>query len=137
VVLEISERQLLQRLDSNLELMNQLRDLGFKLSVDDFGSGYTHLDKLSQLPFTELKLDRMVLSAIPHNQMARSMVEASVQFAHEHQLNVVFEGVETQYDWDVAVELGSNVAQGYFLTKPVDAEQFLIWWRDWDKMIAD
>jgi EAL domain-containing protein (putative c-di-GMP-specific phosphodiesterase class I) len=79
----------------------------------------------------------MVLSAMSHNQMARRMVEASVQFAREHQLNVVFEGVETQRDWDVAVELGSSVAQGYFLAKPMDAEQLLLWWRDWDKMIAD
>jgi len=110
-----------------LENLTRLRMAGFGLSIDDFGTGYSSMEQLTRVPFTELKIDRsFVINAIKH-EPARVMLTSSLQIARQLKLQAVAEGVETQEEWDLLVELGCDYAQGYFIGRPMQASMYIEW----------
>ncbi|MBR9870085.1 MAG: EAL domain-containing protein [Gammaproteobacteria bacterium] len=103
------------------EVLSALNALGVKLSMDDFGTGYSSLSYLRQYNFDLLKVDRSFVSGITANQEDRDLVTATIAMAHSLHLDVVAEGVETGEQLKLLNELGCDVAQGYYFSKPIPA----------------
>jgi EAL domain-containing protein (putative c-di-GMP-specific phosphodiesterase class I) len=125
VVLEVTESSVMSEAAHSLNVLARLRLKGFGLSIDDFGTGYSSLAQLSQIPFTELKIDQGFIAGAPGNARKRAVVEASLDLARKLDLSSVAEGVETVDEWQMLAELGCRHAQGYLVSRPVAGEDLL------------
>ncbi len=125
MILEITETAAMTEVAPALENLARLRMRGFGLSVDDYGTGFSSLRQLTRAPFTELKIDQGFVTGCGANPSARAIVESSVEMARRLNLKSVAEGVETQSDWDVLLAVGCDLAQGYFIAKPMQESEFL------------
>jgi EAL domain-containing protein (putative c-di-GMP-specific phosphodiesterase class I)/ActR/RegA family two-component response regulator len=132
VILEMTESRLMSNIATSLEIITRFRLKGFGLSIDDFGTGYSSMEKLKQLPFTELKVDRSFVCGATRDSVARAILESSVQMGHALGMSVVAEGAETQEDWDLLVVVGCDEVQGYFVARPMPAEEFIAWKTRWE-----
>lgn len=125
MVLEITETAAMTDVAPALENLARLRMRGFGLSIDDYGTGYSSMQQLTRIPFTELKIDQGFVAGCVTNNATRAIVKSSVGMARSMGIKSVAEGVETQADWDALKAAGCDVAQGYFIAKPMDASSFL------------
>lgn len=125
IVLEITESSVMSDTARGLGMLARLRLKGFGLSVDDFGTGYSSLSQLSQIPFSELKIDRSFVSGADHQPRKRAMIETSLDLARKLGLIVVAEGVESVEEWQLLAQLGCQYAQGYLISPPVPGEDLL------------
>jgi len=123
VVLEITESSVMGEAAHALNVLARLRLKGFGLSVDDFGTGYSSLSQLSQIPFTELKIDQSFVTGAANQPRKRAVVEASLELARKLNLSVVAEGVEAVEEWQMLADLGCTYAQGYLISRPVPGDQ--------------
>ena len=114
-----------------LENLVRLRMQGLRLSIDDFGTGHSSLAQLRDVPFSELKIDRGFVRGARHNQLIRPILEGSIGIARRLGLQSVAEGVETEDDWHLLRELGCDVAQGYFVGRPMQANRVAQWLQLW------
>jgi len=121
VVLEITEDCLMVDPDQGLGVLDRLHDLGVELSVDDYGTGFSSLAYLRELPVNELKLDRTFLAAAADDRRAVAIIRSTIELAHSLDLRIVAEGVETGDALTLLSDLGCDVAQGYFLGRPAPA----------------
>lgn len=124
IVLEITEGKLGKDFALCLDILTRLRIKGFGLSIDDFGTGYATMETLNNLPFTELKIDRVFVNAAVSDPSSRAIVESSINLGKEFGLNIVAEGVENQAEWDLVARLGCTEVQGYFISKPLPHDEF-------------
>jgi len=131
VVLEVTETRLAYSSLVPLENLVRLRLARFTLSIDDFGTGHSSLAQLRDVPFTELKVDRGFVHGARNNQIIRPMLEGSLGIARRLGMRSVAEGVETQDDWELLHDLDCDLAQGYFIGKPMSADQLLGWLVTW------
>ena len=99
MVLEITESSVMSDTERGLAMLARLRLKGFGLSVDDFGAGYSSLAQLSQIPFTERKIDRGFVHRAPEQPRKFAMIETSLDLARKLGLKVVAEGIETMEEW--------------------------------------
>ncbi len=120
VELEIVETVAMSTTDPQHNLLNELKNLGVRLGIDDFGTGYSSLARLQQLPVDTLKIDRQFISLIDSSQSTREIVNVIVMLAHSRGLKVVAEGVETEEQVRYLRNIGCDMAQGYFYSKPID-----------------
>ena len=123
MILEITESSVMSDAARGLGLLARLRLKGFGLSIDDFGTGYSSLAQLSQIPFTELKIDQGFVFGAHAQPRKRAVVEASLDLARKLGLTTVAEGVESIEDWQMLAELGCNIAQGYLIGRPVPGSE--------------
>ena len=123
VILEITESSVMSDAARGLGLLARLRLKGFGLSIDDFGTGYSSLAQLSQIPFTELKIDKDFVFGAHAQPRKRAVVEASLDLARKLGLTAVAEGVESMEDWQMLAELGCDIAQGYLIGRPVPGSE--------------
>ncbi len=130
LTLEITESMLMKRLDSALETMTQLRELGVGLSVDDFGTGYSSLSYLSTLPITSLKIDRSFVQRLQDGTRNSEVVKAIVTLGHSLGRAVIAEGIESPAQLSKLRELGCGFGQGYLLARPLSAEMAEAWLAD-------
>lgn len=124
--LEITESAIMSDPARSLRLLHHLADLGVRLSIDDFGAGYTSLGQLQNLPVTELKIDRSFIMSMqdPHNAV---IVRSVINLGHNFGLTLVAEGEETQCTLSVLRDFGCDVAQGYYVSRPLTADAFTAW----------
>jgi EAL domain-containing protein (putative c-di-GMP-specific phosphodiesterase class I) len=125
VVLEITESLVMADAARGLGVLARLRLKGFGLSIDDFGTGYSSLAQLSQVPFTELKIDQGFVAGVHAQPRKRAVVEASIDLARKLGLETIAEGVETTEDWQALAALGCDVAQGYLISPAVPGEELV------------
>lgn len=125
MMLEITETAAMTEVAPALENLARLRMRGFGLSVDDYGTGFSSLRQLTRVPFTELKIDQSFVTNCAASASSRAIVESSIEMARRLEIKSVAEGVETQADWDVLLAAGCDVAQGYFIAKPMQESSFL------------
>lgn len=125
MTLEITESTAMSNVAQALENLVRLRMHGFGLAIDDYGTGYASMEQLTRIPFTELKIDRGFVTGCVTNNATRAIVESSVAMAHRLSIKSVAEGVESQADWGVLKAINCDIAQGYFIAKPMDASSFL------------
>jgi diguanylate cyclase len=119
VVLEITEDSLMVDAEQSLAVLERLHAGGVELSVDDYGTGFSSLAYLRDLPVNELKLDRAFLAAAADDERAVAIIRSTIDLAHALQLRIVAEGVETPANLALISELGCDTAQGYLLGKPL------------------
>ena len=131
MVLEVTESAATTDVGKALENLARLRMKGFGLSIDDYGTGYSSMQQLTRIAFTELKIDQSFVTSAGKNESARVILESSVGMAKKLNIAAVAEGVETQEDWDLLRQLGCELVQGYFIAKPMEAASLLDWIRDW------
>jgi EAL domain-containing protein (putative c-di-GMP-specific phosphodiesterase class I)/AmiR/NasT family two-component response regulator len=125
VVLEITESLVMADAARGLGVLARLRLKGFGLSIDDFGTGYSSLAQLSQVPFTELKIDQGFVTGAHAQPRKRAVVEASLDLARKLDLDTVGEGVETTEDWQMLATLGCSAAQGFLISPAVPGEELV------------
>ena len=104
--------------------INTLREYGFKISVDDFGSGYSCLNQIASIPADTIKLDRVFACKGLYTEKGQKVVKALIQMLHSIDYSVVFEGIETETERDLAYSFGCDVIQGYFYSKPIPSGEF-------------
>jgi EAL domain-containing protein (putative c-di-GMP-specific phosphodiesterase class I) len=131
IVFEITETGVAKEEKIYLEIVTRLHMKGFALSIDDFGTGHSSLQKLEALPFTELKVDRQFVHGAHRNPAKRAILQASLGLAKSLQMKTVAEGVEDGEDWALLKQLGCEVAQGFYATKPMPPEAVPDWARSW------
>lgn len=134
VILEITESQSLVEKNGSLETLSRLGMSGFQLSIDDYGTGFSNLERLGTLAFTELKLDRQFVHNATSHPNGLAILEHCVTLGQELGLSVVAEGIETPQDWGLMRSLGCDTAQGYFIARPMHQEAFARWSTDWASM---
>lgn len=121
--LEITESMLMQGADEVIWIMERLVALGVGLALDDFGTGYSSLSYLKRFPISTLKIDQSFVRGIPSDTNDCAIASAIIVMAHQLNLEVVAEGVETTEQFEFLGEAGCNQVQGYLLSKPVSAEK--------------
>jgi EAL domain-containing protein (putative c-di-GMP-specific phosphodiesterase class I)/FixJ family two-component response regulator len=128
VVLEVTESQLMIDPVASLDILTRLRLKQVRLSIDDFGMGYSSLAQLRDIPFDELKVDRSFVHGADRDPASMAIVDASFSMAKALGMTTVAEGVEDQADWDWLMQRGGcDIVQGFFLAKPMSAVDLTRW----------
>jgi EAL domain-containing protein (putative c-di-GMP-specific phosphodiesterase class I) len=125
LIVEITEDEAISDPELAREVAVQLKLYNVHVSIDDFGSGYSSLARLKELPFAEVKLDRSFVTGCAQDKTKRAMCEAVVDLARRFNITSVAEGVETQGDLHVLEDIGYDVAQGYLFARPMVSNEFI------------
>ena len=125
--IELTETTLMQQSERVLETLKSLQTLGVRLSIDDFGTGYSSLAYLKRYPLDKVKIDRSFIKDTPSAADDVTLVKAIIEMTRSLNLRTVAEGVETQEQWDLLKAMGCDLIQGYYLAKPMAADDALRW----------
>jgi EAL domain-containing protein (putative c-di-GMP-specific phosphodiesterase class I)/CheY-like chemotaxis protein len=127
VIFEVTESASMSSLAESLANLSRLRIRGFRLSIDDFGTGFATFEQLERVPFTELKIDRSLTQYLPEAGRPMIMVRGMLQMAQELELTTVAEGIETMAAWSALRAMGCDLAQGFLVARPMPGEQIRAW----------
>jgi len=122
--LEITENTLIDDSSKFIETLHSLKKLGVKLAIDDFGTGYSSLAYLKDFPIDRLKIDKVFVSSIEEDPTNKAILKAIVVLGQSLGIEVIAEGVETQYQYDYLKSIGCDQLQGYYYSKPLPEQQF-------------
>ena len=125
--LEITEHTILADPARAAGVLSTLSNMGVELSIDDFGTGYSSFVQLRRLPLTELKIDKSFVMNMKVDENDAVIVRSLIELGRNLGLQVVAEGVESQEIWDDLYELGCDFAQGFFMSRPMPADQLVRW----------
>ena len=128
--LEITESTILADPVRAMQILSRLDEMGVRLAIDDFGTGYSSLAYLKRLPVDEIKIDKSFILGMEESENDAVIVRSTIDLGRNLGLRVVAEGVETARAWSRLAQLGCEVAQGYYLSRPVPAEQLTEWLRE-------
>jgi EAL domain-containing protein (putative c-di-GMP-specific phosphodiesterase class I)/FixJ family two-component response regulator len=128
---EVTETVAMTDLGHSLETLARLRMKGFGLSIDDYGTGFSSMQQLTRVPFSELKIDQVFVTGASRQDVLQALLGTSVTMAKRLKLKSVAEGVETEQDWQTVARLGCDVAQGFFIGKPMPRGELVAWYEDW------
>jgi EAL domain-containing protein (putative c-di-GMP-specific phosphodiesterase class I)/FixJ family two-component response regulator len=127
IVLELTETSAMVDPILSLDLLTRLRMKGFQLSIDDFGTGFSSMIQLVRLPFSEIKVDKSFVMQAQQSSESRSVIKSIVELGHSLGLLVTAEGVENLKTLDYLNSLGCDLAQGYFIARPMPGEAARNW----------
>jgi EAL domain-containing protein (putative c-di-GMP-specific phosphodiesterase class I) len=130
LTLEVTESAIMHNVQMSLSVVGCIRELGFRVAMDDFGTGQSALAQLKRLPLDELKIDKSFIMNMS-SAKDEAIVRATVELAHQLDLSVVAEGVEDAQALERLRLLGCESAQGYFISKPLPAAEFPAWVKRW------
>lgn len=131
IELELTESVFTENADLMLKIMQKLHDIGFKLSIDDFGSGYSSLNMLKDIPADVVKIDREFFNGTVNSQKGRAVISTVVDLAKNLDMQVISEGVETVEQVDFLQDIECHMVQGYFFAKPMPIKEFEeLWTKD-------
>lgn len=123
--LEITESVLLTSMEEVIKKLNKLKKLGVKISLDDFGTGFSSLTYLRMLPVETLKIDKSFIDIITTDMQGAKIIDSIINMAHTVNMKVVAEGVETQQQLEYLQHNNCDLIQGYIFSQPIGAEQAL------------
>jgi diguanylate cyclase (GGDEF)-like protein len=127
ITLEITESAIMESPDATLKNIRKLREIGFNLSLDDYGTGYSSLAYIKDLPVNELKIDKSFILNINEDGEESAIIRSTIGLAHDLNLKVVAEGVENIEAWNKLKAMGCDKQQGYYMCKPLSSEDLLGW----------
>ncbi len=129
LLLEVTESAIMREPQLAAQVMQQLRTAGVRFAIDDFGTGHSSLAQLHALPVDELKIDRAFVMNLERSGSNIAIVRTTIELGHGLGLKVVAEGIETPEVWATLLRLGCDLAQGYFISRPMAAEAVPVWLR--------
>ena len=122
--LEITESAVMTNFESAEALLRRLREIGIKISLDDFGTGHSSLSYLRRLPINSVKIDKSFVEDLPNNPEAVAVATAIISMTHSLNLEVIAEGVETDEQLEFLRKNHCDLIQGYIFSRPLPADQF-------------
>lgn len=122
---ELTESSVINSSGAAREHVNALVDMGIRLAMDDYGTGYSSLDVLSQWPFSIVKIDQGLVRRMSTSEKSTTIVQASIRMAHQLGIDVVAEGIESADVYEFLLNAGCDEAQGYWMSKPMPLSEFL------------
>lgn len=129
--LEITESAAMANPERALEIISSFSEKGFTISIDDFGTGHSSLAYLTRLPIDEIKIDRSFFAN--DDRASQVVIQTVIELAHTLDFYVVAEGIETREALNILFEKGCDSVQGYYVSRPVDANAIEMWYRECDK----
>lgn len=129
IILEVTESSLVSQIGVALGVLARLRIKGFGLSIDDYGTGFSSLQQLARIPFTELKIDRSFVHHAPKRESLQVILRSALDLANRLGLVAVAEGVETIEEWRLLQEFGCTMGQGWLIAKAMPANELGPWLR--------
>jgi EAL domain-containing protein (putative c-di-GMP-specific phosphodiesterase class I) len=130
MIIELTETAAMDDAATAIDIMTRLRIKGLRLAIDDFGTGYSSLVQLQILPFSELKIDRAFVRECDKSRQSRVIVKTMIDLARNLGLTSVAEGVESRAVLDFVRESGCDMAQGYYIAKPLSSQDSILWLRN-------
>lgn len=130
IIFEVTETSMMQDPANSLKALNSLNQAGIPLSIDDFGSGYSSLSYIKQLPANEIKIDRSLITDLSDRKEDRVIVQTTINMCHSLGYTVVAEGVEDEATLNLLSDMGCDQIQGYFLNRPLPFEEVIEWLAD-------
>jgi diguanylate cyclase (GGDEF)-like protein len=124
LVLEVTERLMIDNTDTNISVLQKIKEMGVSISIDDFGTGYSSLNYLVQFPCDELKIDKSFIDNIPHCHESCLVVEAIITLGKNLNKTIVAEGVENEEQIQFLCRRDCDLIQGYYFSKPLTMENF-------------
>jgi EAL domain-containing protein (putative c-di-GMP-specific phosphodiesterase class I) len=126
LILELTEDQAVRDIALTQEIATQLRIYDIVLALDDFGSGYSHLARLKELPFAEVKLDRNLVADCGEDSQNASLCETAIDLAHHFGATVVAEGIEKRSELQALTAMGCDVGQGFLFAPPMPQDRLIV-----------
>ena len=136
LTIEVTETAAMTNLGRSLETLARLRMKGFRLSLDDYGTGFSSMQQLMRVPLNELKIDREFVTGATEDPLLEILLDTGINLARRLKLRSFAEGVETESDWEHVAKVGCDVAQGYYIARPMAGEAFADWHRQWNQRIS-
>jgi diguanylate cyclase len=133
---ELTESAIMTDTELALDVLKGLSALGIRMSIDDFGTGYSSLSYLKRLPVDELKIDRSFVQHMATIEKDATIVQSTVTMAHGLGLQVVAEGVEDLATWHLLAAINCDIAQGYYMSRPLPAADLERWLRSTQQTVA-
>ncbi|MDI2589554.1 EAL domain-containing protein [Psychrobacillus sp. NEAU-3TGS] len=130
--LELTERTVMEDSESIVHKLVKLKRMGFKLSIDDFGTGYSSLSYLNRFPLNYLKIDSSFIQQMTELQDKQAIVDTIILMAHRLHIKVIAEGAETKDQVKLLKEMGCDIVQGYYFSKPISSAAFLDFLELWE-----
>ncbi len=124
---EVTETAIMHDRTRVAALLHELRERGFRLAIDDYGTGYSSLAYLRELPVDVLKIDRAFIENLDFNDHNRIIVQSTIDLGHNLELELIAEGVERQAEYEVLRDLGCDYLQGYLFSRPLPVDQLDHW----------
>jgi EAL domain-containing protein (putative c-di-GMP-specific phosphodiesterase class I) len=123
--IEITETVLMEDVENAAETLNELKAMGIRLAVDDFGTGYSSMSYLKRFPLDVMKIDRSFIADLEHDESDRAICQAMISVARGLNMEVVAEGIETEYQVRFLQDAGCQIGQGFLLDKPMKTGDFI------------
>ena len=130
--IELTESMLIDDMERSHELLEMIRAIGVEIAIDDFGTGYSSMKYLKNLPISNLKIDRSFVAEMAHDTRDAGIVEAVIALSHHLQLHVIAEGVENDVQLHMLEKAGCDAFQGHYFCPPLNATEFVAWYRDYN-----
>ena len=130
---EITETAVASSVSMIMEAVTRLRELGIRVAIDDFGTGQASQQYLFELPINTIKIDKLFVQSISHNPAAEAIVKNAISLAHELNLEVVAEGIETRNQYDLLAKWGCDIGQGYYMGRSMSGEAATEWLKEKQK----
>jgi EAL domain-containing protein (putative c-di-GMP-specific phosphodiesterase class I)/GGDEF domain-containing protein len=128
LILEVTEDSIVRDNAAATGVMQRLHESGVRLSIDDFGTGFSSFARLRDMPLSELKIDQVFVAGMTRRREDLQIVHSVIDLAHNFDLRAVAEGVEDEKTFALLREMGCDVAQGYYGAPPMAAEDLILWW---------
>ena len=122
---EITESLLMNNLELAGEYLHRIKATGAELAIDDFGTGYSSFSYLHHFPFDTLKIDRAFISTAVPNRKSQQIVKSLVHLSHDLNMDVVAEGIETNFEEDFLLQLGAEFGQGFYYAPALGEDEFI------------
>lgn len=131
--LEVTESSCAGTMATRLDILNRLVLRGFHLSIDDFGTSFSSSERLQELPFDTVKLDKGYIQRALTDEACRASVESTLMMARRPDMRIVAEGIETVAGWNMIHNAGCDMCQGFYVAAPMQAAQVLPWCQQWQQ----
>lgn len=135
IIIEVTETTFMSNLSMSLGTLARLRLRGFGIVMDDYGTGYSSMKQLSRCPFTEIKIDKEFVHDAHSSPKKLAILTSAIVMSQKLGLKTVAEGVESEEDWRQLALLGCELAQGYYISRPLPVEQIEKWFAEWQARV--
>ena len=137
VIMEITESAVMKNPEGAIKVLHRLREIGLKLSIDDYGTGYSSLAQLKNMPVDELKIDKSFVMTLAEDDDDQVIVKSTIELAHNIGLTVVAEGVETLSGYQLLEQWGCDKLQGYYISRPLPVQDFETWLMEYEHPVIE